>query len=341
MPTIQYVAAVSDRTRVIILRRRPSGLPREEDFALSDQTLDGEGELEVMVEWLAMDPYLRLQLAGRHLAPPVGEGEVIPGQGVGRVVATSLPERFPLGTRVVGTLGWRERGWVSERALLPFRLPDDVPSTLLLGALGMPGLTAWVGLERAALAAGEVLVVSAAAGTVGLVAAQLGQARGAKVIGITSATKITRLADFGFDALVARDAPDFRTRLAEALPDGLDVYFDNVGGAVLDAALDHLRRGSRVILCGMIGEYHAQDRPPGPHLGRVIAARASLHGIAVYDHLAAYERFLGEALPLWRSGRLRVPERVLSGLEQAPGAFIELMSGTTLGRVLVRVGNGG
>lgn len=338
MPTIQHPPTVNERTPAIVLCRRPRGLPEEADFALREVSL-GEGEVLVAVDWLAMDPYLRVQLAGRHLAPPVGEGEVVPGQGVGRVLSSQDPKRYPPGLRVVGALGWRERGFVAEAALLPFRPPPEVPSTALLGALGMPGLTAWAGLRRAELAPGETLLVSAASGTVGLVAAQLAIARGARVVGITSAAKIAALADYGFAALVARDAPDFRARLAEALPEGCDVYFDNVGGEVLDAALDRLRRGARVVLCGMIAQYNAEAPGPGPSLGRVIAARASLHGLVVYDHFADYERFLAEALPLWQQGRLRVPEQVYTGLGQAPQAFRALLSGQALGRVLVRIGH--
>lgn len=302
-----------------------------------ERPLGDAGDVLVGVEWLAMDPYLRVQLAGRHLAPPIEEGEVIPGQGVGRVLASRLPERFPVGSWVVGALGWRERGWVSADALLPFRFSEDVPLPARLGALGMPGLTAWAGLNKAGLRAGEVLLISAASGTVGLVAAQLAQARGARVVGISSAAKLEALSAFGFDALLARDDPDFPIRLGEALPSGFDVFFDNVGGAVLDRALDHLRRGARVILCGMIAQYNSDARPPGPNLGRVIAARASLHGLVVYDHLGEHEAFLAEALPLWRSGRLRVPEQIHRGLEQAPRAFCALMRGEVLGRALVEV----
>lgn len=139
------LAAVSDSSLAIVLRRSPRGLPEESDFAMVEQPLGEAGDVLVAVEWLAMDPYLRVQLAGRHLAPPIKEGEVIPGQGVGRVVASRLPERFPVGSWVVGALGWRERGWLFADAILPFRFPEEVPLPARLGALGMPGLTAWAG----------------------------------------------------------------------------------------------------------------------------------------------------------------------------------------------------
>ncbi|MDW8480183.1 MAG: NADP-dependent oxidoreductase [Xanthomonadales bacterium] len=217
-----------------------------------------------------------------------------------------------------------------------------MPARLALGPLGLPGLTAWAGLGLAGLRAGERLVVSAAAGTVGAVAAQLGLARGARVLGITAGAKLDYvLGELGLPAAVARDAPDFRARLAAALPEGLDVYFDNVGGELLDAALDHLRPGARVVLCGMIAQYDAAERPPGPNLGRVIAARARLLGLVVYDHLGRLPEFLAEALPLWRAGRLRCAERIFAGLERAPEAFAELLSGRSHGRLLVRVGEEG
>ncbi len=327
---------------VVVMRKRPRRTPRTSDFALRNQAATELSDgVELDVEWLSIDPYLRGVMSGRHLGHRLEPDAVVPGLALARV--RSSPDHVALapGARVVADLGWRARAIAPLARLSPLGLPCDLPAQLALGVLGMPGFSAWVGLGLVALKPGDTLLVSAAAGTVGAVAGQLGRERGARVVGISSAAKCAYVcAQLGFDDCVDRNAPDFRERLAQVCRGGVDVVFDNVGGTVLDAALDHLARGARVLLCGMIDQYNRTTPPPGPNLGRIIAARASVHGMVVYDHWPRMPAFLDEAVPLVRDGRLVCDECVYQGLAQAPEAFCALMRGDTRGRVLVRVTEG-
>jgi NADPH-dependent curcumin reductase CurA len=329
--------------RAIVLARTVAGMPRVEDFAPSRLPIPvpADGELLLRVHWLSIDPWLRPVLAGRHLTPPPPVGGVIPGHGIGEVVESRAPGYAP-GDLVVADVGWQE--WTALPAAGVRRIdPALAPPSAWLGVLGLPGLTAWAGLRTIGKPApGETVVVSAAAGAVGSLAAQLARSAGARVVGIAGDPEKCRIAveDFGCAACVSHRDPDLVARLRATCPDGIDVYFDNVGGRVLEAAIGMLRRHARVVLCGLIDQYNADVRPPGPNLGPVIAARATLTGLVVYDHLDRFPEFVAEVGPALREGRIRHREDVAVGLESAPRQFVAMLEGRNRGKALVRLDTG-
>jgi NADPH-dependent curcumin reductase CurA len=255
------------------------------------------------------------------------------GGAVGEVVGS--------GELVVHQLGWREAALVDADRVQPGAVPDGVSPSALLGALGMPGLTAWVGVtEIAPVAEGETVFVSAAAGAVGSVAGQIAKARGCRVIGSAGAPeKVAYVRDvLGFDAAFShRD--DVRAALAEAAPDGVDVYFDNVGGPQLEAAIGALNRGGRIALCGAVSQYNATEPAPGPrNLGLLVGKRGRMRGFIVSDHAASQGAFLDEVGGLLAEGRLVLAESIVEGgIEAAPRAFVEMLRGEHLGKVVVRL----
>ena len=226
--------------------------------------------------------------------------------------------------------------------MLPGVVPDGVSPSALLGALGMPGMTAWIGVtEIAPVEAGETVFISAAAGAVGSVAGQIAKARGCRVIGSAGAPeKVAYVRDeLGFDAAFSYH-DDVRAALTEAAPDGVDVYFDNVGGPQLEAAIGALNRGGRIALCGSVSGYNATEPPPGPrNLALLVGKRARLRGFIVGDHYDRFGEFRGRGrASCWPSGRLKIPETIVEGgIEAAPRAFIEMLRGEHLGKVVVRL----
>ena len=328
------------RQQVVRIARHPEGAPRVEDFVSGEDGLPRpqDGELLLQVAYLSIDPYLRALLGARYLTgrPPVGA--VVPGAGLG-VVVESRAAGFARGDVVVGECGWREYATLPAASARKVD-PDLAPLSTALGVLGMPGLTAWAGLRTIGRPRrGETVLVSTAAGAVGSLAGQLARRDGARAVGIAGGPEKCRLAveEFGYAACVDYKAADFESQLRAACPDGIDVYFDNVGGRVLEAALGILRKQARVILCGLIDQYNAAQRPPGPNLGPVIGARATLTGLVVYDHFNRFPDFLGEVAPALRRGEIRWREDVRRGLAAAPQAFVDLMQGANIGKMLVRV----
>lgn len=327
-------------TPAISLRRPVVGLPSADDFLLGEAPLPEptEGQALLAVEYLSIDPYLRPLLAGRHLEAAPAIGAVIPGLGLGRVLQSRAAALRP-GDRVVAETGWR-RYAVVDAARARRIEPDGLPPSCHLGVLGLPGLTAWAGIRTIARPApGETVLVSAAAGAVGSLAGQLARLDGARVVAINGSAAKNALCrnEYGFHAAVDYRAPDFRAALRAACPEGIDVYFDNVGGAVLEAALGLMRRRARVVLCGLIDQYNADQRPPGPNLGPVIAARATLTGLVVYDHLERFPEFQAEVAPRVANGAIRYREDIAVGLAQAPQQFIKLLTGGNVGKTLVRL----
>lgn len=324
----------------IVLASRPSGVLQPEHFRMEACAFPepGPGEALLEMEWLAMDPYLRGLIAGRHLQPGPAPGERMPGQGIARVTEAPPNASIKPGDRVVLDGGWTR--WLARPAaeLQPLRWPEDILARTALGILGMPGLTAWVGLNRLArMQAGEVVAVSSASGTVGAAVIQLAKAAGCTTVAITSKAKSEYVQQtLGADQVMLREK-DLPQRLQQAGMPRFDVAFDNAGGEVLEAMIGHLALNARVVLCGMISQSQLDQRPPGPNLGPVIAARASLHGLVVYDHFDAMPDFLAEAVPLYREGHLRCEETIVEGLERAPSALCALLAGQTRGRVLVRL----
>ena len=330
-------------SRQIVLAARPQGEPTPADFRLEETELPDPGEGEVLVRnsWMSVDPYMRGRMNdARSYVPPFQVDAPLDGGAVGEVVASADP-RVPEGATVLHGLGWR------ELALVPAKRVQVVdaqaaPAQAYLGALGMPGLTAYVGLlDIAGLREGDVVFVSGAAGAVGSLAGQIAKLRGHTVIGSAgSAEKVALLRDeLGFDAAFNYKDGRVRDLLRDAAPDGIDVYFDNVRGQHLEAAIGSLRLHGRVALCGAISAYNATAPVPGPqNLNQAIGKRLSLRGFIVSDHGERAPDLLAEVGPALADGRIVVRETVVDGLEQAPQAFIDLLRGANTGKMLVRLG---
>ena len=332
------------RTRAWRLASRPTGTPTADDFELFEVDLPDLDHGQVLVENLVMsvDPYMRGRMrAARSYAAPWGLGQVMRGSTVGRVVA-SRSDDLGEATHVVHDLGWREHAIADAATVRPIEA-GTLPLSYHLGVLGMPGLTAYVGLsEVAGLAEGETVFVSGAAGAVGSVAGQIARLQGARVIGSAgSAEKVRWLEDdLGFHAGLNYRDGTVADLLADVAPDGIDVYFDNVGGDHLEAAIGQLRPHGRVAVCGMISQYNDIVPSPGPrNLGQLITNRLTIRGFLVADHAHLQCEF-GERMSTWlANGDVTVRETVVDGLERAVDAFLGLFEGDNIGKMLVRLGS--
>jgi NADPH-dependent curcumin reductase CurA len=324
-------------TREVILAARPRGTPQEADFELRDveHAEPGDGEVLVRNVFVSVDPYMRSRMTGiRTYVGPYEVGAPIDGGAVGRVVASNC-EGLSEGDWVASMLGWCESG-VVEGSRLRKLDPALAPPSAALGVLGMTGFTAWVGLvEIAEVKEGETIYVSGAAGAVGSTAVQIAKLKGLRVIGSAgSKEKVDWLRSLGVEAFSYRDTP-----AKEALADGIDVYFDNVGGDHLEAALSALRPFGRVAACGAISRYNDQQPEPGPrNLGFVVTKRLRLQGFIIRDHTARFGEFLREVAPWFTDGKIESRETVLEGIENVPAAFAGLFRGDNTGKMLVRVG---
>jgi hypothetical protein len=332
--------------RRILLRRRPTGAPVPEDFALDEAPLPepAEGEVRLRHRFLSLDPYQRGRMDdAKSYAKPVELGGVMECQAVGQVEA-SRDTRFREGDWVLGGFGWQTHSVRPASALIPLD-PAEAPPSTALGVLGMPGLTAWVGLEDIGEPKpGETVVVSAASGAVGQVVGQLARIRGARAVGIAGgAAKCAFVTgELGFEACLDHRGGDLGVALDAACPEGVDVYWENVGGAVQAAVFPRMRDFGRMVMCGMIAQYNtasgaaAAGAPPGPNLGPVVRKRLRIQGFIVSDTgWARYRRFREEMLGHIAAGRLRWREDVVQGLEAAPGAFIGLLEGRNFGKLVV------
>lgn len=319
----------------VTVARCPEGSPVPDDFALQPAQQPESG-VAVEVLYLSIDPYLRGRLSGRHVTGAIAPGQPMESELIVRTVEDSGVG--PAGTLARAFGPWQSRVSLPERALNAIPNGLDPPS-LALGVLGMPGLTAYAGMERILQPVpGQTLVVSAAAGPVGATVGQLGKAAGARVIGIVgSPEKAGWLREAaGFDGCIDRHAP-LGEALDELCPDGIDMYFDNVGGAILQAVMERLALNARVALCGLMDQYNQAEVPPGPNPGLVIRARATMRGLVVYDHEDLRPRMEEELGGRIRDGSLAYREAVFEGLESAPTAFCRLMGGQTFGKTVVRL----
>jgi NADPH-dependent curcumin reductase CurA len=326
------------RSREIRLAARPHGVPTESDFELADVELPdpADGELVIRNEFISVDPYMRGRMNDvPSYVPPYQLGEPMSGDAVGRVVS-SRNAAWPDGSWVAHGRGWREAALSDGRGLRPVD-PDAAPVSTALGVLGMPGLTAWHGLlEIGVPAAGETVFVSGAAGAVGSVAGQIAKLRGCRVIGSAGTDdKVRWLRELDFDV-----AFNYRTtETREALADGVDVYFDNVGGPTLEAAIGALRKYGRIVACGSISRYNAARGEGGPrNLFMITTKRLRMQGFIIFDHYDRFPEFLAELGPLVRDGTVRYRETIVDGIENAPRAFIGMLEGENVGKMLVRVG---
>lgn len=332
---------MAERNREVRLVARPQGVPDEAIFELVEAAVPepGDGQLLIRNAYLSVDPYMRSRMNDvRSYVAPYTLGEAMTGGAVGRIVA-SRNERFPEGSWVVHQLGWREWALSDGRGVLPVD-PSLAPVQTALGVLGMPGFTGWHGLSLGEPKEGETVWVSAAAGAVGSVAGQIAKLRGCRVIGSAgSPEKLAWLHELGFDAAFDyRDRP-LRDTLRELAPDGLDVYFDNVGGDHLEAAIHAMRNHGRIVACGAIAHYNAVEPPPGPrNLFMIVTKRLTVRGFIISDHYNRYADFLAELGPWVRDGLVRHHETIVDGIENAPRAFLGLLRGANIGKMLVRVG---
>ena len=330
-------------SREIRLKSRPVGLPTADNFELASVEVPapGAGEVQVKNLWMTVDPYMRGRMNDvKSYSPPFQIGEALQGGAVGEVVASNDPS-LKAGDLVNSFFGWRE-GFNAPAAMLQKLDTHGLAPQAFLGAAGMPGLTAYVGLMRiAAMKPGDVVFVSAGAGAVGQVACQIAKLKGHKVIASAGgAEKIAYLKELGVDhAIDYKATPNLTEALMAAAPEGIDVYFENVGGAHLEAALMAARPFGRFALCGMISDYNATDGGAGIH-GLIMAVGKSLklEGFIVSNHADMQGEFVAEFAAWAAAGKIKWRETVEHGIENAPTAFLKLFKGENLGKMLVQLG---
>ena len=334
---------MSVRSTEVRLAARPHGWPTAETFEITqaDVADPGPGQLLVRNLMMSVDPYMRGRMDDRKsYVPPFEVGAALQGGAIGEVVASGA-EGFEPGDTVLHGLGWREYALVNARSAAKVD-PSVAPLAAYLGVLGMTGLTAYAGLLRTAeFKPGDVVFVSSAAGAVGQVVGQLARLKGAgKVIGSAgSPAKVAFLTDeLGFDAAFDYHDGTVREQLKQAAPDGLDVYFDNVGGDHLEAAISAMNVHGRITVCGMISVYNATEPTPAPrNLAMLIGKRLTMRGMLVGDHNDLRDAFVAEVAPLVADGSIRHHETVFEGLERAPEAFLAMLRGDGLGKNLVKI----
>ena len=332
---------MENRNRQVLLKQRPTGAPTTADFDVADGPMPDPGAGEALVRgiYLSLDPYMRGRISGaRSYAKPVEVGAVMEGRVVGEVMRSRDPG-FREGDFVLGGYGWQLYSAVPGAGLLKLD-PAEAPLSAALGVLGMPGLTAYVGLsEIGRPQRGETVVVSAASGAVGAVVGQLAGRAGARVVGIAGGADKCRYveAEFGFDACIDHRAADLGAALDRACPNGIDVYWENVGGAVQQAVFPRLNDFGRMVMCGMVAEYNDLDPRPGPNLMSAVRKRIKIQGFIVSDQWQRFAEYRAMAAPLLKSGELKYREDVVNGLDRAPEAFIGLLQGRNFGKLVVRL----
>lgn len=322
------------------LARRPVGRVEVNDFEQTEEPIPqpGEGQVLVRNRWLAFEPAMRGWMEDRpNYIPPVGLGEVMRGMAVGEVTESHLDGYAP-GDLVVGTTGWQE--WALGGAMLRKLAPGTDPK-LALSVLGMTGVTGYFGLlDVGQPKEGDTVVVSGAAGATGSVAGQIAKIRGCRVIGVAGgADKCAWLTDKAhFDAAIDYKSEDVGARLSELCPDGIDVFFDNVGGEVLDEVLARIARGARIVICGAISRYSLEELPPGPrHYINLMVQRARMEGFVVLDYFARFEEAT-TALAGWvADGRITWEADVQQGFENVPTTLIRLYTGANFGKQLLQL----
>ena len=333
----------ANQNRQIVMKQRPEGTPSESDFETVTAPLPDPGDGEVLVQglYLSLDPYMRRRMVDvPSYAPPIGIGELMVGGVVGEVVRSNAPELAP-GDIVEGMLGWQEYAAAKPKALRKVD-PTIAPISTALGVLGMPGMTAYFGVtDICQPKSGDTLVVSAASGAVGAVVGQIGKIHGCRVVGIAGSEAkvdyVTR--ELGFDAGINyKTVDDLDDALAAACPDGVDMYFDNVGGVVNDAVMRHINLRARIAICGQIALYNETPPVLGPrNLWLVLAKRARIQGFLVFDYAKRYPEAATQLAAWIAAGQLKYREDILDGIEAAPRAFIRMLNGENFGKQLVKL----
>jgi NADPH-dependent curcumin reductase CurA len=332
--------------RRVIMHSRPAGAPTAENFRIEHVDIPAPGAAQVLLRtiFLSLDPYMRWRMNDSpSYAPPVDIGGVMVGRTVARVQASRHPN-YQVGQRVVSPNGWQDYA-ISDGTDLRVLDPEMSHPSWALGVLGMPAFTAYIGLlDIGQPRAGETLVVAAASGAVGAVVGQIAKLKGCRVVGIARGSDKCRYvrAELGFDECIDRRDPDFVARLQSACPQGIDIYFENVGGAVFDAVLPQLNLHARAPVCGLISRYNDRELPPGPdRLGQLartlLTKRIRMQGFIISDYASRFEEFIGPMSRWVADGTIKFREDIVSGLENAPAAFIGLLEGRNFGKLVVQV----
>lgn len=335
---------MSDTYKRIVLASRPSGAVSPDNFRLEQMPVPelADGQVLVRNHYLSLDPYMRGRMnEGKSYATPQPLNEVMIGGTVGEVVASRNP-KYTVGDKVLGMFGWQEMG-VSDGSGMQKVDTSKIPLSAYLGAVGMPGVTAWYGLNRIiAPKAGETVVVSAASGAVGGVVGQLARMAGCRAVGIAGGKEKCDYVvnELGFDACVdykaATDPKALYTMIKEATPQGVDGYFENVGGEILDAVLSRMNPFGRIAVCGMIAGYDGEPLPlKNPQL--ILVSRLKIEGFIVSEHMDVWPQALSELGGAVAQGKLKFRESVAQGLESAPEAFMGLLKGKNFGKQLVKL----
>ena len=330
-------------SREIRLKQRPTGLPSAENFELVTVTLPkpGPGEMVVRNLYMSVDPYMRGRMVDRKsYVPPFALGETLQGGAVGQVIE-SKSDKFNVGDYVLHGLGWRQYLISDGKGLAPID-PTIAPVQAFLGAVGMPGQTAYFGLlDIGQPQTGETVFVSAAAGAVGSMVCQIAKLKGCRVVGsVGSQAKVDWLLnEVGIDAAFNyKEVDSLKAELGRQCPNGIDIYFENVGGEHLEAALTHMNQNGRIPVCGMISQYNATEATPGPNnLGLIIGKRLKLQGYIVSDYRARTAEFYADMKDWIAAGQIKSQETIVEGIENAPNAFIGLFTGENMGKMLVKL----
>ncbi len=334
--------------RRVLLNSRPQGAPTPDNFRLetTDLPQPSEGQVLLRTVYLSLDPYMRGRMSdASSYAPPVELGEVMVGGTVCRVEQSMHPD-FVEGDWVLGYTGWQDYEVSDGKGLIPLGQQLEHPSRSL-GVLGMPGFTAYMGLlDIGQPKPGETVVVAAATGAVGAVVGQIAKLKGCRVVAVAGGPQKCKagIEAFGFDECLDHYAPDFAEQLADACPDGIDVYFESVGGKVFDAVLPLLNVKARIPVCGLIAHYNDTKLPEGPDrlpllMQTFLVRRIKAQGFIIFDDYGSrYGEFLAEMTPWVAEGKVKFIEDVVDGLDNAPNAFIGLLEGKNFGKLVVRVG---
>ncbi len=332
----------NDMQRSVVLKKRPTGEPAPEHFEVVSAAVPtpGPGQVLTRTIWLSIDPYMRGRLREvQTYAAPVMPGEVMTGETIGEVIASNDPG-FAVGDVVGGARGWQSH-ILSPAGSLYKVDRGAAPLSAWLGVLGMPGTTAYSGMKDIGQPkTGETVVISAASGAVGSVAGQLAKRAGARVVGVAGGPDkcLWVQESLGFDACIDHRVGNLDSALREECPNGIDVYFENVGGALQHAVFAQLNAFARVVMCGMVAQYNEAEMPPGPNLGFVVGKRVRIEGLIVSDKPERFAEWRALAAPWVKAGALHYRETVLDGLENAPEALGGILRGDNFGKMLVRVG---
>ncbi len=329
-----------------ILASRPVGLPTLENFKYVESPLPqpGPGEVLIKTAYLSVDPYMRPRMRNvRSYVKPLEIGQVIEGALTGRVEKSNSPE-FSVGDLVIADYGWQEYGLVNPKTDIIHKLPKE--SALLsqaLSVLGMPAMTAYFALQEIGqLKPGETVLISSAAGAVGSIAGQIAKIKGCRVVGITGSDEKVKVlkSEFGYDEAINYKSAgsNIRKALKDACPDGVDVYFDNVGGEISDAAITLIKLHARIIICGQITLYNQEEREKGPrNLQYLLVNRARMEGFLVRDYQARYPEAVAQIQAWMKAGKIKHRETITEGFQNTPQAFLGLFKGNNIGKQLVKV----